>query len=94
MRNPVMFRKKNNPTLIVEAMRLIGEDNVANVANWSQSQIVEERDALSHDPLDALNVRTPDGNRRCSVGMYVVKIAGHFYVQPKGKFEQQYEPIP
>ncbi len=84
--------QKKGTMIVVEALKL-GEDNVAEIANWAQAQIVEEKDSLNHEAFDALNVKTPDGSRRCSQGMYVIKHGQYFFVGHGTQFESLYEPL-
>lgn len=84
--------QKKGTLIVVEALKL-SVDNVAEIANWAQAQIVEEKDALNHESFDALNIKTPDGSRRCSVGMYVVKHDEYFFVAWGSQFESLYEPV-
>lgn len=74
---------------IVQAMQLT-DDNVSALANWAQAQTVEEMDAITHEAVDALNVKTPDGIKRCSIGSYLVKKGAFFYVVGGQKFESLY----
>lgn len=85
------FRKKVTG-LVVEAAK-IGEEDINTLANWAHAYVVEEKDALSHDILEALNVRTANGMERASHGMYVVKISGRLFVCQPGEFEEMYEPL-
>jgi hypothetical protein len=88
---------KNRKGVVVEAMK-VGEDTVDAIANWSQSQIVEEKDAISGEASEGLNVKTPTGKKRASRGMYVVKVGQLFYVESASTFERSYSllnaPLP
>lgn len=86
------YRNKNYPNIIVEAVQL-NQNNVDAVANWTQSQIVEEKDMMHGTIFEGLNVRTSEGKKRCSQGMYVVRIVGgeDFFVTGNVAFEQLYE---
>ena len=86
------FMKKKNPWLIVEAAK-VGDTDINELANWAQAYVVEEKDAISHDTFEALNVRTPDGMIRASQGMYVAKIQGLFFVAQPGEFEDTFELV-
>jgi hypothetical protein len=86
------YRNKSNGVL-AEAIKLEGS-NVDKVANWCQAQIVEERDMYHDTMFEALNVMTSDGKKRCSQGMYVVKVADDFYVTGGVAFERLYEVVP
>lgn len=92
MREPLRYVKKDRGT-VVEAMKLT-DDNVASVANWCQGQMVTESDALNHNEQDALNISTPDGRRRISLGDYVVKLGSDFYPAKPTRFEALYEVLP
>lgn len=86
------WKKRDNPEIIVEAVRL-REDLVAEVAAWSLSQVVEEIDPEHPEEMqEALNVPTPKGIQRASLGMYVVKFGRHFFVSHNRPFEMIYEP--
>ena len=85
--------QKKGTLIVVEAIKL-SVDNVGEIANWAQAQMVVERDALSHEASDALNVKTPDGFQRCSLGMYVIRYSGLFFVGHPSQFESFYEPVP
>jgi hypothetical protein len=85
------YMNKSNG-IFVEAVQLT-QDNVDAVANWTQSQVVEERDMLHDTIFEGLNVKTPEGKKRCSQGMYVVKVNGNFYVTGAVAFDMQYESI-
>ena len=87
-----MQRYKRKATgLIVEAAQ-IGVDDINETAAWSRAFVVEEKDAITGEPSEALNVRTRAGMLRASNGMYVVKIGGEFFVAKEGQFEALYEP--
>lgn len=76
--------------VIVEAMKL-DENNVDNIANWAQAQVVEEKDAITGDAMvESLNIKTPDGVRRCQPGQYVVMHNEHFFVATPARFEELY----
>lgn len=85
------YRNKQN-NVIVEAVKL-DQNNVDAVANWTQSQVVEERDMQHGTIFEGLNVRTLEGRKRCSQGMYVIRVVGqdNFYVSGGVAFEQLYE---
>lgn len=84
--------KKKRSEVTVEAC-LVTEDSVNTIANWAQAQVVEEKNALSDDAREALNVKTPEGKKRASHGTYVVKHGDNFYVLAKADFELRYEPV-
>lgn len=87
-----MYRKRGSQ-IIIEAMKL-SDDSVDKIANWAQAQIVEEKDALTGEASEGLNVKTPYGKKRASRGMYVVKFSGEFYVAAESSFESMYELLP
>lgn len=78
--------------LVVEAAQ-IGEEDINILASWARAQVVEEKDAITHEVFEALNVRTPEGTKRASHGMYVVKVGGHFFVAQPGEFEANFDPL-
>lgn len=83
--------KKKATELVVDAAQ-VGSVDINELANWAQAFVVEEKDALTHEVFEALNVRTPNGMVRASDGMYVVKLNGHIFVSPRNEFERLYEP--
>lgn len=88
-----MLKYKNKKTgIVVDAMQ-VNENTVDEIANWTQSQIVEERDALTGEASEGLNIKTPDGKRRASRGAYVIKHGDYFYVSGGAKFEAKYEVV-
>lgn len=79
--------------LYVEAA-LLTDDNASEISNWAGgAQVVEETDAFTHARQEGLNIKTPDGNRRASVGMYVVKFEDQFFVAKPGTFAANYNPV-
>lgn len=87
-----LWRKKENHKVFVEAVRL-DEDNVKDVAVWSSSELVEQINPEHRDEVQlALNVLTPAGIRRATLGMYVLKFGKHFYISYVRPFEEVYEP--
>lgn len=76
--------------VIVEAVQLTAE-NVDAIAEWTGGRVVEETDAISNRMYDSLNIPTPHGYKRLSLGMYVVKFNGMFYLAKRGVFELQYK---
>lgn len=86
------WQKRDASHVTVEAVRLT-EANVDVVAEWSRSEKIEEIDP--EDPLEnqfGLNVPTPHGPKRASLGMYVLKLGKQFYVSHNRPFETVYEP--
>ncbi len=88
--------KKKDGVVIVEALKLGDGDNVDKIANWAQAQIVTERHAITGDPTEGLNVKTPEGKKRCSIGMYVIRVptSGQFFVMGGARFEALYSRLP
>lgn len=87
------WRKKDAHNITVEAVRL-NEENVEAIAEWSGAEVVEEIDP--EHPLEmqkALNVQTPSGVARASLGMYVAKFGRNFFVSHNRPFELKYEPV-
>ena len=88
------FRRKGF-AVEIEAVQLTA-DNADEVSKWSgNSPIVVEHDALDHSKTQpGLNVGTFDGNRRASVGDFIVKdLLGEFHVRQQGDFLSKYEPV-
>lgn len=83
---------KKGTAIIVDAAK-VSPESVNEIANWAQAQIIEEKDALTHEECEGLNVKTPAGKRRASRGSYVVKWADHFFVVHGGEFERTYIPV-
>lgn len=86
--------KRKRSDITVQAERLTA-DNVDKLANLTQSQIVEERDAVHGDISEGLNVKTPHGKVRASRGDYVVYSPElkRFYVAKPGYFEANYQVL-
>lgn len=84
---------KKSSGLFVEAAR-VSEDSVEEIASWTGGQIVEERDAITHQAIEGLNITTPEGRKRASWGAYVFKIGDEFFVAPGGQFEALYSRVP
>jgi len=86
------YRHKVRPIEIEAA--LLTEDNASEVSNWAGgAQVVEESNALTHAKQEGLNVMTPSGKKRASVGMYVIKFEDNFYVSQPGAFAASYLPL-
>jgi hypothetical protein len=84
---------KKSSGVIVEAAKLT-EDNVDELSEWSQSFVVEEKNALNHSEVHkALNVKTDRGMKRCSQGMYLVKFRSYQFVVHASRFEGLYTPL-
>lgn len=91
-RHALPYKHKTKP-IEVEAA-LLGPDNASEISNWAGgAQVVEEEDALSHAKQEGLNIKTPDGTRRASVGMYVIKLGDQFFVAQPGTFAANYIPL-
>lgn len=83
---------KRDSGLQVEAVRL-NEDNVEAVARWCGAQVIEEIDPEHPEEFqNGLNVDTKDGVQRATLGMYVIKFAGGFFVSYPRPFEIKYMP--
>lgn len=86
------WRKKDNPNILVEAVRLT-EDNVEEVAKWCRGELVEEIDPEHPEETQfGINLLTPEGTKRASLHMYVVGLKGLFFVSNNRHFETVYEP--
>ena len=91
-RHAQAYQHKTKPILIWAAE--LTADNASEISNWANgAQVVEEEEAFSHAVQEGLNIRTPDGNRRASVGMYVIKLGDQFFVSSAGSFAANYLPI-
>lgn len=89
-----LWRKRDNPEITVEAVRL-NEDNIEAIASyWGVGDLVEEIDPEHPEEMQhGLNVTTPTGTKRASLNMYVVKYGGQFFVSHNRPFEMKYEPV-
>ena len=88
------WHKRDNPAVIVEAVRL-NEDNIDAVLAWCPAaERVEEIDPEHTEEMQpALNVRIATGGiKRASLGMYVIKGGSNFFVQHNRPFEVAYMP--
>lgn len=86
------WEKKSSSAITVEAVRL-NEDNAVAVAAWCGAEVIEEIDP--QDPLlkqPGLNVPTPAGMKRASLGTYVIRYGGNNFVESVRKFEELYTP--
>lgn len=91
-RHALPYKHKTKPIQIEAA--LLTEDNASEISNWAGgAQVVEEEHALTHTKTEGLNIVTPDGKRRASVGMYVIKFDGQFFVAQPGAFASNYIPL-
>jgi hypothetical protein len=85
--------KKRRGGIVVQAV-LLTEDNATEVAGWCRGLLVEEKGR--EDPTDlwpGINVPTPNGHKRASLGMYVIKSGTKFFVATMNAFEQTYETL-
>lgn len=88
------WQKRDNPNVIVEAVRL-NEDNVAAVAEWCGGELIEEIDPEhTMETQQGINVRVATGGTvRASLNMYVAKGGSSFFVLHNRPFEMKYEPV-
>lgn len=87
------WRKKSSPNVVVEAVRL-NEENVEELAGWSRGDLIEEIDPEHPEEMQyGINLNTPSGMKRASLGMYLVKYANQFFVSHNRVFETSYEPV-
>lgn len=87
------WQKKDNPAVTVEAIRL-NEENVDEVAAWAHAEKIEEIDPEHPQEMQwGLNVTTPNGVQRASLGMYVIKFGRNFFAKHNRQFEIVYEPV-
>lgn len=86
------WKKRDNNAIVVEAVRL-NEDNVYEVAQWCRADIVDEIDPEHPEEKQrGLNINTPAGVKRASLGMYVILFGRQFFVSHNRVFETIYEP--
>lgn len=77
----------------VEAMQLTAE-NIQDIAFWCPSaMIVTEIDPFTSEEMPALNITTASGRERVSIGQYVVKANGQFYMDLPGHFRRNFIPV-
>lgn len=87
-----LWHKRDNSAITVEAVRL-NEDNAAAVAEWCKGTLIEEIDPEHPEEMQpGINLNTPNGMKRASLGMYVVKYGRQFFAQHNRPFETVYEP--
>lgn len=88
-----LWRKKDNPAVEVEAVRLT-EDNAEEVAAWCRAEIVEEIDPEHPEEMQpGLNIWTPNGMKRASLHDYVIGFGNSFFTTSNRRFETNYEPV-
>lgn len=87
------WRKRDAHNITVEAVRLT-EDNVEETAEWASGDLVDEIDPEHPQEMQkGINVRTPSGMARASLGMYVAQFGRNFFVAHNRPFEMKYEPV-
>jgi hypothetical protein len=86
------FRYRGTSVVVLAAQ--VSAENADELAKWADAQVVVEKDAITHDETPGLNVLTPDGRKRASVGDHLVQfIDGGFYVDDDYDFNQKYEEL-
>lgn len=86
------YRNKNNGA-IVKAVALT-RDNAERLAATCGGLLVEEIDPQVPDrKYPAINVPTPDGNKRLQEGFYLVIFGTDFYVSRPPNFESVHEEV-
>lgn len=87
------WQKKSSPAVLVEAIR-VTEANVEDISKWCRGELVEEIDPEHPDENRyGVNVRTGYGDiERLTLGMYISRAAGKFYIFHNRVFETMYEP--
>lgn len=87
------WRRRDMHNITVEAVRL-NEENVEKIGEWCGADVVDEIDPEHPEELQkGLNVQTPGGVSRASLGMYVAKFGRNFFVAHNRPFEMKYEPV-
>lgn len=87
------WQKRDNPNVVVEAIRL-NEDNVEAVAQWCKGDTIEEIDPQHPQEMQyGINVRCQSDIKRASLGMYVIKFGKQFFVSHNRIFEATYKPV-
>ena len=89
------WRRKDNEAVVFDAIRL-NEDNIELVAKAFDIELVEEfnrQDPDINDMQYGLNVSTPYGMERASLGMYFAKAGTHQFVYRVRPFEELFEPV-
>ena len=88
-----LWQKKDDNTIQVEAVRLT-EDNAAEIADWCNGSLIEEIDPEHPDETQpGINFNTPQGMKRASLHMYVVRFGNQFFTTSNRRFEEVYEPV-
>lgn len=88
-----IWRKKDSEAAVLVRAIRVNEENVEDVAKWSSSDVIQESDPEHPEEMQkGLNVLTPAGIKRASLGMYVIKFGKHFFVDYPRPFEEKYEP--
>lgn len=87
------WRKKDNPAVVVEAVRL-NENNAQQIAQWAGAELVEEIDPEHpEEKQPGINLWTPRGMKRASLHNYVIKYGQNFFIANNRHFETVYEPV-
>lgn len=83
------YRRLGFP-LVVDAVQLT-HDNAIDIAHALDGYIVDEQVPDSDDVRYGINVKTPEGTKRLSEGMYLIRLNGNHFVVPPGEFESKYQ---
>lgn len=90
--NPETWIKKDDTRIEVEAV-LVDESNVESVATWCRGTLVTEIDPEHPEETQyGINVQTPTGYARASLGAYVIKFGTNFFTYRIRVFEEIYMP--
>lgn len=88
-----MWRKKEDHNVEVEAVRLT-EANAEEISKWSRGELIEEIDPEHPEEMQpGINIPTPNGTKRASLHMYVVRYGNNFFIANNRHFETIYEPV-
>lgn len=85
------YRNRETGSIILASQ--LTDENVRDISEWAPCFVVVERDAITDEEQSALNIKTPDGNRRASLGAYIIQHNEDFYVGDPEVFAEKYEPL-
>jgi hypothetical protein len=79
--------------VFVEAEQL-NRENAWELARWANNaDVVDEIDPFTREVSPGLNIKTPQGIKRLSEGMYLVHFEGMFYLTRPTTFENNYDAM-
>lgn len=87
-----MRYRRKGATNIVEA-RLLTMSVGDELAEWCGGLLVQERNSEDGYTQPGINVPTPNGNVRASLGDWILEYEGQFYVKSAPQFRLDYEKV-